>query len=290
MGNNWPQFAIIIFFLLFSAISWTVRKLKEQNEVKRAREMAEAREREMLRTGRDPNAEPLPDLTPPSQQVRPDPMLSPGADRRQLAAEQARAELRRLRQMRSPGAPMHAPAVGGSAQQPTIAPNATGGPAPIRTELWPGGPVIEINPGAGANQPVPPQMPAHRPQQPQSRPAAMQQPMARPPATSAQRRTPTQAQRAQAQQRSDEDRAERAERARKQKALAAKREKESRELARDAREDAEELQRAGLTPVGAQPVNINLPKTPEQWRSALVLNEILGQPLGMRSNQAGDLR
>lgn len=282
MGNNWPQFAIIIFFLLFSAISWTVRKLKEQNEVKRAREMAEAREREILRTGRDPNAEPLPDLTPPSQQIRPEPVLSPGADRRQLAAEQARAELRRLRQMRSPGAPMHAPGVSSPTSQP-MSP-AAGGPAPIRTELWPGGPVIEINPGAGANQPVPPPMPAQRPQ-PQS-----QQPMARPAATSAQRRTPTQAQRAQAQRRSDEDRAERAERARKQKALAAKREKESRELARDAREDAEELQRAGLTPVGNQPVNLHLPKTPEQWRSALVLNEILGQPLGMRSNQAGDLR
>jgi hypothetical protein len=284
MGNNWPQFAIIIFFLLFSAISWTVRKLKEQNEVKRAREMTEAREREILRTGRDPNAEPMPDLTPPSQQVRPEPVLSPGADRRQLAAEQARAELRRLRQMRSPGAPMHAPGVGGASQQQPMSPTAAG-PAPIRTELWPGGPVIEITPNAGANQPVPPPMPAQRPQQQQQR----QQPMARPSVAAPPRRQPTQAQRAQAQQRNNVDREERAERARKQKALAAKREKESRELARDAREDAEELQRAGLTPVGNQPVNLHLPKTPEQWRSALILNEILGQPLGMRRNQAGDL-
>lgn len=281
MNNNWPQFAIIIFFLLFSAISWTVRKLKEQNEVKRAREMNEAREREILRTGRDPNAEPLPDLTPPSQQVRPDPVLSPGADRRQIAAEQARAELRRLRQMRSPGTPMHAPGVGAASQQQQPMSPSAAGPAPIRTELWPGGPVIEITPNAGANPPVKPQMPAQRPQQ--------QQPMARPAGASPQRRTPTQAQRAQAQQRTDEERAERAERARKQKALAAKREKESRELARDAREDAEELQRAGLTPVGNQPVNLHLPKTPEQWRSAIILNEILGQPLGMRRNQAGDL-
>lgn len=167
---------------------------------------------------------------------------------------------------------------------------SAGGQAPIRTELWPGGPVIEINPGAGANQPVPLQMPVQ--QRPQQQPK-MQQPMARPAAPAAQRRTPTPAQRAQAEQQKREDRVEReerAERARKQKALAAKRAQEKLDLARDARDDAAELERAGLTRAGNQPVNINLPKTPDQWRSALVLNEILGQPLGMRSNQAGDLR
>lgn len=54
MQGNWLHLIVLVIVVGASVISWIYRQLKEQSEKKRARDQMEARQREMLRTGRDP--------------------------------------------------------------------------------------------------------------------------------------------------------------------------------------------------------------------------------------------
>jgi hypothetical protein len=262
MPGKW-QFLFFAVLLALSGISWVIRKLQEQSKARSQLQDRERRKLEYLRTGRDPGAEETfgAPVSPAEAQTR----------LRELAAKR-QAQLRALREQQSRrGAP--------AAPAPTSVPPLQQRPAkPVRAELWPGGPVIEVAP-----KPKPPARPV-----PVTRPIA---PKRAAPAAATAKPAPQRP----ASQQSGAQMIE---------AHAAKQVRDAGKLARarqvvaqTEREEAVERQKRrsvaaakALQPeeideytiLGAAPPIYVAPTTVAEWRTAFIAAEVLGTPLGSR--------
>ena len=98
MGNN-SQLIILLIFATISALSWVFGKLKEQSELKRARDEARRKRDEELRTGRVEQPSPTSRMPPTPAQVRAQDM----AARRQAQLEELRRQQQARTQMTLPG-------------------------------------------------------------------------------------------------------------------------------------------------------------------------------------------
>ena len=304
--NNY-QVYIFLALLAFSGLSALYRKIQEKRVVSEAEVNRRQRADEALRTGRDPGlaGNPARNLTNETVKVR-----------RERELVEARSQQEdRLRQLRE--------RISG---QSTQAGGTTSGAAPRQNqpqpgqgvELWPGGPVVVINPAGPAGQagqagqgsaPLRPTMadaarslqPRQQPQpqaqqrrqEPQPMRQAQSQAQSQPKqqarqqagqqvgqqlARQQQKQQPQQRQQVQTQPRSRDDatpkvgRASMTDRA---GTLAMTRRAELEQAAESKAVEArriDELERSGRI----------LPRTLTQWRSALVANEVLGVPMGLR--------
>lgn len=287
-----PQFMQIIIFALFmlgSFLGWLLKRLREQKAIKQARQRQLEREEMILRTGRDPLAEgPAGVPTVPRGHVAQE-FEGGTIQQMQRQAEMARRQeqLRRLRERRRQGQGVPAgPAL------PTVGnPHGGSGTGPVMRELWPGGPVIAVEPPE-SQAPSPP--PAAQPQQ-RPKPRPQPRPVAQP---SAQTGT-----RAEARSR---DRLPRSDRTATPSRGGVQ---PTQQPARKSRPRPEQVERdeTGITErnrraasmrsvddsksTGAnrervvaaeQRERIDVPSTLADWRRALVINEILSKPLGLR--------
>jgi len=223
--NNRYQLIGLLIVVGFSLISWIFRKLNEQAQKKRARDMIEQRKLEMLRTGRDPN------------EVAVSAEVSEQAERqREIAArrEAQLAELRRRAQARQQGE-----------ASPPVAPPVGPSVATMR------GPVLRIPGSTGPTVPPPLESRALRNTTPQGQ-------------------VPIRPNQKREQQRPAKP----------------VRMPKAQPVARAVDDDEEVTHR--LVPddvVGrrAMPVvSAVAPRTPEEWRRALIANEILSPPLALR--------
>lgn len=301
-----PQFMQIIIFALFmlgSFLGWLFKRLREQKAIKEARQRQIEREEMILRTGRDPLAEGQAGVpTAPRGQVARE---SEGEtiQEMQRQAEMARRQeqLRQLRERRRQGQGVPAgPAL------PTVGnPHGGSGTGPVMRELWPGGPVIAVEPPA---RPAPAPEPAAQPQQ-RPNPRPQPRPVAQPSAQTGTRAEARSQQRqrdvAPAQDRS-RDRLQRPERTatparggvQQTQQPARKSRPRPEQVERDDTEITERNRRAasmrsvddskstganrGRVVAAEQRERIDVPSTLADWRRALVINEILSKPLGFR--------
>lgn len=102
MNNpNYIQLIILLLFVGFSVVSWVIRKLQEQSQVRRIQTERERRELEMLRTGRALEPE-----TPPVATGADSDRLRDLAARRQAQLQELRRRAQeRTRAERGPGGP-----------------------------------------------------------------------------------------------------------------------------------------------------------------------------------------
>lgn len=237
MNNNWPQLIGLVLIVGFSVISWLYRKLNEQAAKKRAKDMMEERQREMLRTGRDPG-----DLSVNIPANVPMPDTSQTQRQRETSArrEAQLAELRRRAQMRQRGAP--------------TAPNAppTAPPPPIRSIPGSSGPTV-----------------------PQRR-TAFQQPRTGPQGQMSQRPISQERARPQSQSEPRPQRQSRPVKAKPRPILPPAPIEEEETTHRLVPEEITSTRR--VSPV----VSAAAPQTPEEWRRAIIANEILSPPMAMR--------
>ncbi len=144
-SNLW----VFLIILAFSTISWIVKKLQEQAALKAAKDRAEARRDEALRTGRDPAGDGASAAGGPGS-------LDDAQARLRELAQRRQAQLRQLRER-------EAAARGAEPAAPERARPAAPAPVrPVTAELWPGGPVIVLKPG-GEGVPAPQPVPQARP-------------------------------------------------------------------------------------------------------------------------------
>lgn len=255
---------IVAIFLGLSGISWVIRQLQEKARERAAAERRRQREDEFLRTGRQ-TTDDAP-LTAQANLSGPANSADAQARLRELAARR-QAQLRELRQRPQSG--------------PTAAPAAPQTAEPVRAELWPGGPVIEVAPKSPARPSAPPPRPTPRPQ-----------PVARPQAPRPQTATPSLGPAkdqgadkfAQQQRRKAGDAAvAKVESQRQQvinnRAAAVTRAETGRRRATAGMGagDAAETVTQDVVPL------FTLPKTADQWRMAFILCEVLGPPLANRA-------
>lgn len=239
MNNNWPQLIGLVLIVGFSVISWLYRKLNEQAAKKRAKDMIEERQREMLRTGRDPGDlsvnipanVPMPDTTQTQRQ-------------REISArrEAQLTELRRRAQMRQQDTATRAPS-----SPPTAS------PPPIRSIPGSSGPTV-----------------------PQRR-TAFQQPRTGPQGQMSQRPISQERARPQSQSEPRPQRQSRPVKAKTRPVLPPATIEEEETTHRLVPEEVTSIRR--VSPV----VSAAAPQTPEEWRRAIIANEILSPPIAMRS-------
>lgn len=241
---QWAQVIIVLIFLGFSGVAWVVRKLAEQKQIADAQRRRERAREEYLRTGR--GGEPAPEETGSTFAGAPD--TSDAQARLRELAQRRQAQLKALREKQGSGTATPAP----SAQLPG---------APIRTELWPGGPVIEIGPRQAPTPAMPAPRPVARPQPPEPRRTAPPQAKPRPqqrPATSTAAQARAKVAQVIATTTQSAGEVERTE-------TSARRAKAARPQA------ASSIGAAG--PLVAGQID---------WRQAIILSEILAKPVGLR--------
>lgn len=162
---NHSQVLIFVLIFGFSALSWVMRKLQEQS-IKRRREQAEqARQMEMLRTGRDPATgeavRAQPGVVPQASMPAPPqgrPVDAETLRQRQLQELRRRAR-ERARQQPTGGGVVLSPVPQAPPQFPTRAPSNAPGRSPSRSP-------------SGTMQPTPFPAGTYPPRQAPSRPAA----------------------------------------------------------------------------------------------------------------------
>lgn len=257
MNQNYVQIIVFALLIGFSGLSWLFRKLKEQAEIKQARDLAERRTAEMLRTGRDPDSDrPIASAPIAMAGAEPAPSLSRDqAEQQRELAERRRQQLRQLRD-RLAGKPPAAPSTG-----------------PVAGELWPGGPVVVIGPSRSPAPAGPTPGSAPRPSltPPTPRPATMRMGPASPPGSPRQAspRTAEQTFRPKAKKK-----VRRPDAPPSQKPAPA---------ARSFRQPEPDLtvQREPI-PIGAAYVPTDI----DSWRQAFVAAEIISAPIGIRGPSA----
>lgn len=258
MGTNY-QVWIFVLLAAFSAISWAVKKLQEQAAIKAAQEREARRSDEILRTGRDPQAQ--------AEAARAPGSLDDAQARLRELAQRRQAQLRELRKREQAqgqqGAPPPQPV---SSHQPSA--------GPVTAELWPGGPVIVLQHGPAApaapqpaRTPVP--GPVFAPQQRQT-----SQPR---PARAAKDGSAKKAAQDAARKRALELR-QAAERQRNQQSA----------MSQDQEDRATSQARAAAARPGVQVALQEAvlvwtpPQTANAWRDAFIAAEVLGPPVSLR--------
>ncbi len=226
MQGNWYHLVGLIIIVGFSVISWIYRQLKEQANKKKARDLIEERQREMLRTGRDPGA-----VAMQAESAEEDRRRQEIAARREAQL----AELRRRAQMRQQQ--------GAGAAPPVAAPT----PPPVPQTLAPthataSGRTLSSR---GSMGPPPAQRVEQRPVYPAPAPRQQARPVQKPV-----RAKPT-----------------------------------PRPQVRV--EEPEETHRLVADEPAARKVAVvsAAPRTPEEWRRAIIANEILSPPLAVRTGE-----
>lgn len=136
-----------------SGIGWVLRQLRDQASRRQAQAEAQRRQEERLRTGRDPvTGEVVASASQPMRESEVDSQAVAEQRLRELAARR-QEQLRELRRQRGAAAPTgSAGGAGGGGGGMAGA----GGGQPVRREMWPGGPVVVI----GAPAPAAPSAPA----------------------------------------------------------------------------------------------------------------------------------
>lgn len=260
MPSRWHLIFVAVLLAL-SGISWVIRKLQEQGKARAQLQDRERRKLEYLRTGRDPGTEEAfgAPVSPSDAQTR----------LRELAAKR-QGQLRALREQQSRRGTAAAPT-----PVPTPQPQArpTG---PVRAELWPGGPVIEVTPKPRAvHRPAPVARPAPQPQRPQ--PPRQAPPKPAPIAQSGKQMLEAHNSKlardagklARARQVvAQSEREEALERQRRRAVAAAK--------ALLPEEEDEYTIRGAAAPIFVPPTTV------AEWRAAFIAAEVLGTPLGSR--------
>lgn len=292
-GPNIPiQGLFVLLLLAFSFLSWVWKKLAEQKAIKDAQDRARAAQEYKLRTGRD------------ADEVAIGPTATaPGAPARSGSVDEERLrELvqRRLRESAGGGqtagsgssgagspvppsmpAPSPRPASAGGPSGSAGGGGAAGGGKPVTAELWPGGPVVVIQPGGapaggpggggggGGGQPqrtvvVRPAPAAGNRERAQPQPAPTRKNKTKAPAT---RESASDASLAASLRARDGS-------------VSTERQATQRMVAQAEREArAEESRRAAAR---VPTLRETLPKTPAQWRAAFVAAEVLGRPVSLR--------
>jgi hypothetical protein len=279
-GGNWLQLISIIAVVGLSALSWIFQKLAEQAQKKKQRDLAEKRELEHLRTGREHAG-----AAASSPQVQnPEQTTITGISRQQELAAKRQAQLEELRRrqqdrlMRNQREQSTRPAPVANEQRPRPAQRpqraAAGGTPPIVFIPGSSGPIVVTPRRPGPPQrPVPAQRPvsAQRPGQPprSARPAPAQRPSAR--------------QRPQ-QRPIQQQRPERASETRNVDTG----ESDTHRLLVDSpvANEIKSLPQPGSEPIVAR---IGAPKTSEEWRKAIIARELLAPPLAVRPPSADPL-
>lgn len=139
--NNLQLYAILLVFAA-SGINWLFKQLREKAEIKRLEQAKQKRAEDLLRTGRDPTAETA--ISGPGQVID----TNDAQARLRELAQRRQQQLRELRKKTQPG---QAGGEGGDEGERPL-PTASAGEAagrPMSRELWPGGPVVVIGPMAG---------------------------------------------------------------------------------------------------------------------------------------------
>jgi hypothetical protein len=267
---------VIIFLLILAAsgVSWLFRKLAEAKARKAEEDRERHRQEEMLRTGRDPLAE----------NAAPNPMRDADANARlrEIAARR-QAQLRELRRKQTEGSPATTPP--GQAPEPT----------PQARELWPGGPVVVINPSTKPPA-SPPALPTpNAPNRPLPTPAAprpVARPKPRPPApvgTPGQVRGPGHPGTAAEAVRAEQRRKNEARTAALRRQAAQQADIDAEIASERSASDQRRATIARITAGSDAPVSTTIktdawrpPNTVDAWRNAFIAAEVLAAPLALR--------
>jgi DNA primase len=272
MLNN-IQLWVVVALFLFSGASALFKKIQEKRALREIEMRRRRAEDEAMRTGRGDAQPAAPTMATAIDEAQ---------QRRQREQEEIKAQqMEKLRQLRENIARQQGQPTTASASRPA---QPSQQPQPAGVELWPGGPVVVVNPtGQGPQAPRPAARPASLPQQPRPaatpRPAPAPRPVARPaprPAPMQPNRQP-QPVRASTQRPSNDTAARReaASTAKKSAAAVAAR----RVTAADEAEVAADVARRYEEQVSAGRV---VPSTAAQWRAAFVAAEIFGPPMALR--------
>jgi len=322
--NNY-QVYIFLALLAFSGLSALYRKVQEKRVINEGEANRRQRADEALRTGRDPGlaGNPARNLTDETTKVR---------QERELADSRSQQE-DRLRQLREKisGQSTQAGGSAGNAGRPQGQPQPGQG-----VELWPGGPVVVINPtgqtgpsgqgGQGTSLPRPVMADSARSPQPRQQAQQQAQQKAQQQAQQAQRQAQQQAQSQRGQQQFPKPTPNQQQQ--QQQAPQQSRQQQGRSTATPSRQQQQQQQRPQVkaqqrsrddaTPkvsresmtdragtlamtrraeaeqaAESRAVELRrtneiersgriVPQTLDQWRAALVANEVLGVPMGLR--------
>lgn len=272
MGGNWIHIIVILIVVGFSAASWAAQKLKEQQAVREKRRAAEERRTEMLRTGRDPQAEAAQSEAAADERRR-----------RQQAQVEAIERMRRERlerQAQTRGAPQGRPAGQGQASgqsgQGQVIVYGPSGPTRVPQPPQGGGGVQlpRVPPPPGSGQRLPQQTSADRRREAREREDARRREaeLQRAPARQAPNRS---AQRVQHRQSLDEGAIRQAVQAAEHQGLRYRR-------------TAEEVRSAYDIDAGSPAAMlVGEPLDVKTMRKAVILSEILQPPVALREGQIG---
>lgn len=152
---------VIIFLVLLalSALSWAFKKMAEQKQIKRAREMRERQSEQMLRTGRTEDGIAVPTATALPTPAAPNPVAG-HADARRRLQELAERRQRQLEELRK--------------KQGNAGPTVTSAGSPVPTiERPPPSRTTDMRPGSQPTLPAPSRQ-APQPQQKKAQPKPQQ--------------------------------------------------------------------------------------------------------------------
>lgn len=225
MRNIPIHLIIFVILLAFSGISWVYRQLKAQQAMKQIRDRAEQRQVEVLRTGRDPDSEPL--------------QNSAEALRARELAARREAQLIELRRRAQERARQQSHEADARSTPPTTA------SAPPTAPLY----LPQHVPGSSGLT-VPPSVPS------------------RPSPPSQVRVAPRQTARVQSQS----------------QPLPAVRAKAKQSSASKVPAHAAHHEEPLVIKPPPPVVRINAPRTPEEWRRAIIASEIMSPPLSVRQS------
>lgn len=275
--NNQNLMQLIVVLLIFgsSGILALFRKLAEKRAIKRQQELQEEARNDMLRRGKTIDRAPPPPSVAPPNQLESD--VEASRQREQMLAER-RARLEQLRQQRAQEQtsqsdgnrqPMSQPMSQPQAQVPTGSPGG-----PIIRELWPGGPVVIINPQGGA------------PTAPASQPMPMPQPV--------QPMQPSRSGWTVDEDRSRVQTSDRADIGERTAAAADKVRRQAKAAAKQARHRS--ISQSIDKPVSTEAGVVNeewnpkeaIPRTPAQWRQAFIMTEVFGPAVANRKEHLHD--
>jgi len=301
------QLYVILLFLGASALSWLFKQLKAKAAVKRADQDRHRRTEEQLRTGRTPTAEAA--ASGPGQVIDTNDAQARLRDLAQRRQQQLR-ELRKKAQSGQTGGES-----GDDGERPVLATSvgeAAGGP--VQRELWPGGPVVVIGPmggggGRGAGSAAPP---ASRPRGTsaagpinQGRDRSVFSPQAQSdaagksgpsggasgprPMSGPERRSAEKARAVASAAKEKKSQSDQADRTRAAKRAVASEVRQGSAtgraiLARSAKESAAAANAPQEPAINAAAL---IPGSLKEWRRALVISEILNEPVGLRRPQMG---
>ncbi len=243
--GQYIQYIFLILFIGGPILQWIIRKLNEQAQARKVEQLRQQARAELLRTGRDPDAEALQQAE--QRRQRAIQQQQEIAARRQAQLEELRRRQAEAQQRRT--APQR--------PQPTAAPPTQRAPAQ-RTPAQQRGPVIGPAPSRAQSARPPHTVRVATPQQQEAQRAA--------------RRTADAAESARRTQQTHLAEAAR------QRAAAAK--------PAPKRPAASTPQAPGHSdqPAPRRPIStLALPMTPQGWRSAFVMQEILRPPVSLRS-------